>query len=472
MSEMIALYERVSTDLQAEAGHSVPEQQDRLEKYCKAMNWKCYRHYTDAGFTGTNINRPALQKLIKDVQAKRIEKVIVYKLDRLSRSQKDTLLLIEDIFLANDCDFISMSENFDTSSPFGRAMIGILAVFAQLEREQIRERMAMGKFARAKEGKFGGSAKVPIGYEYVDGELVTNEFEKMQVIRIFEEYANGSPVAKIARELNESGMIHKYGKWTPRCVRNILEKKTYLGYTPYHDEWYKGSHEAFFSEDLYNRVHSLLRQRTMEHIQKGMRFGKATSYLGGLLYCKQCGGKYAKKTTYGHKREKRMYYVCHSRSMRSKHLVKGECHNDIWRMDDLDDLVFSEIRKLRFDCPKFDEYEEDDRNTNAEVIDAKLSEIDRKLSRLIDAFSASDMPLDLLSEKIRDLNDQRSALQDELDSMSEYDLMPREDAITLVESLDEILDEGDLDKIRAVVCALIERIELDGEDVTIYWRFD
>ena len=90
---MIALYSRVSTELQMEQGHSIPEQQDRLEKYCQAMGWNEYKHYTDGGYSGANIDRPALNELIGDVQNGKIEKVVVYKLDRLSRSQKDTLYL-------------------------------------------------------------------------------------------------------------------------------------------------------------------------------------------------------------------------------------------------------------------------------------------------------------------------------------------------------------------------------------------
>ena len=177
---IVGIYVRVSTPEQAVNGHSIDEQIERTQKYCDAMNWTVYKVYTDAGFTGSNTARPAMQNLIKDVRDGKINKVLVYKLDRLSRSQKDTLMLIEDIFLANNVDFVSMSENFDTATPFGRAMIGILAVFAQLEREQIKERMAMGKIARAKQGKFHGSAKIPIGYDYIDGELVTNEYEKIQ----------------------------------------------------------------------------------------------------------------------------------------------------------------------------------------------------------------------------------------------------------------------------------------------------
>ena len=140
---MIALYERVSTEKQDREGHSIPEQKERLEKYCSVYGWKDFAHYTDAGFSGAKTDRPALNKLLEDIEKGRVKKVLVYKLDRLSRSQKDTLWLIEDKMLANDCDFVSISENFDTSTPLGRAMIGILAVFAQLEREQIKERMSM-----------------------------------------------------------------------------------------------------------------------------------------------------------------------------------------------------------------------------------------------------------------------------------------------------------------------------------------
>ena len=160
---IVGIYVRVSTAEQAKDGYSIGEQLDRLTKYCNAMNWTIAKTYTDAGHSGATIVRPALQRMIKDVQSGCLEKVVVYKLDRLSRSQKDTLYLIEDVILASGADFVSMCENFDTATPFGKAMIGILAVFAQLEREQIKERMGMGKLARAKEGKYGGSCNVPIG---------------------------------------------------------------------------------------------------------------------------------------------------------------------------------------------------------------------------------------------------------------------------------------------------------------------
>ena len=142
-----ACYVRVSTENQLE-NYSIEEQTERLKAYCLAKDITVTKFYTDGGYSGGNTNRPALQQMLADIRKGGIDTVIVYKLDRLSRSQKDTLTLIEDSFLACHVDFISVSENFDTSTPFGRAMIGILSVFAQLEKDQITERFTMGRIGR------------------------------------------------------------------------------------------------------------------------------------------------------------------------------------------------------------------------------------------------------------------------------------------------------------------------------------
>ena len=166
-----ACYVRVSTENQLE-NYSIEEQLDRLKSYCRAKDISVVKYYTDGGYSGGNINRPSLQQMLRDIEDNMIDTVVVYKLDRLSRSQKDTLMLIEDKFLAYNVDFISVNENFDTSTPFGRAMIGILSVFAQLEKDQITERFTMGRIGRAKSGCFHGGAYAPTGYDYVDGQLI------------------------------------------------------------------------------------------------------------------------------------------------------------------------------------------------------------------------------------------------------------------------------------------------------------
>ena len=171
---LVGIYTRVSTQEQARENYSLGEQEERLRAYCSARDWTVANVYCDGGFSGGDTNRPALQKMINDIERKKIDLVLVYKLDRLSRSQKDTLTLIEDVFIKNKIHFVSISENFDTSTPFGMAMVGILSVFAQLERSQIQQRMELGREARAKEGYFHGGGFIPIGYDYIDGELVIN----------------------------------------------------------------------------------------------------------------------------------------------------------------------------------------------------------------------------------------------------------------------------------------------------------
>ena len=186
----VAIYVRVSTKEQALEGYSIGEQTDRLTKFCEAHDWTIVKVYTDAGHSGANQIRPALQDLIQDIKAGRIDKVLVYKLDRLSRSQKDTLELIEDVFLKNGTDFESMSEKLDTSTPHGKAMIGILAAFAQLEREMISERMSMGREARVKQGKWKGGHHAPYGYDYEPSleKLVINEYESMIIKNLFNNF--------------------------------------------------------------------------------------------------------------------------------------------------------------------------------------------------------------------------------------------------------------------------------------------
>jgi site-specific DNA recombinase len=459
---MIGCYARVSTQEQALNGHSIDEQKERMKKYADAMGWVIYDLYVDAGFTGANTDRPSLQRLIRDVKSHRIDKVLVYKLDRLSRSQKDTLMLIEDIFLANGCDFVSMNERFDTSTPFGRAMIGILAVFAQLEREQIKERMSMGKQARAKQGKFGGSNHVPIGYDYINGSLETNDFEKMQIIEIFNSYLAGKSPKKIASDLNERGLRHKFGAWREKTVRDILEKKTYLGYIAFNGEWYKGDHEPFISADIFEDVQSLIKKKRADALKYNRRAGKATSYLGGFLCCGQCGAKYGKEKSRSHGHEY-FYYSCYSRTHKGTYLAHGECKNKTWRMEQLDSIIFDEIKKLSLES-----VESGPDQTGPEPINDQIDRIDSQISKLMDLFSRDGMPLDILEDKIHALNDQRQRLVSDLDRR---DRLSPSDAMEIIDSFSDILDKGDFDEIRAVIGALIDKIEINGDDISIYWTF-
>ena len=218
----VFVYLRVSTREQAEEGYSLSEMEERLRKYCEAMGWILVKVYIDPGYTGSNMDRPALQEMIREIEKGNADIVLVDKLDRLSRSQFDTLYLINKVFTENGCAFVSRAEAFDTSTPFGRAMVGILSVFAELERERIKERMADGKEGRAKEGKYKGGGNVPIGFDYdaETGKLIENKYESMQVKEVFDLFLARTPIYTIQQIMNEKGYRTKYGDWKEVTIIN------------------------------------------------------------------------------------------------------------------------------------------------------------------------------------------------------------------------------------------------------------
>ena len=308
-----ALYIRVSTQEQAQEGYSVGEQRERLIAYCKAQDWIIADIYVDGGYTGSNLKRPGIQKLM--VETDKFDVVLVYKLDRLSRSQRDTLYLIEEIFLPNDVDFVSMQESFDTSSPFGKAMIGLLAVFAQLEREQIKERTKMGRMARAKAGLHHGGGYIPIGYNYEDGHLVVNPYEAEQVRKIYEWYLAGGSLASITDRLHAEGYTNRYGSYISwSSVRNILGNETYTGRLKFGEVIVEHAHEAIITEEQFAAA-QMLRERRQE--QYGATAFQSKHLLTGMLFCGHCGARYYKRNS-----GKYSYYACYSRTKQIKSMVK------------------------------------------------------------------------------------------------------------------------------------------------------
>ena len=473
----VIIYVRVSTQEQAREGYSIGEQIDRLQKYCDAMGWTIYKIYTDAGYTGANTDRPALKELIRDVKKGKADKVVVYKLDRLSRSQLDTLFLIEKVFLSNNTDFVSMNENFDTSTPFGRAMIGILAVFAQLEREQIRERMTMGKDARAKEGKWNGG-KCPIGYSFIADELVINEFVAMQIKELFQLFVDGTPVRTIERMFNDKGYKNQYGTaWTMRQMTRTLENATYIGMLKRKGEWIQGHHASIIDNETFEKAQRILQERQKRYEESGLTNGQ-TTYLGGLIYCTHCGARYGKSRTGSPISKVYINYTCHSRSKKVKSMIiDPNCKNKMYRLNDLDNIIFDEIKKLAIDSSYIHEIKSHHQTTNEDaqkirIINDKIKEIDSEISRFLDLYGKRRFTFEQLDKKTIPLEEQKAKLMEELESLEdETDSMSEEEAIEIIGSFEEALEKGNFDEIRGIITSLINRIDIDNDDITIHWNF-
>ena len=275
----MALYIRVSTDRQAEEGYSIEVQTERLIAFSKTQDGEVsYELYIDDGFSGASLDRPAMQRLVLDAKNKVITHVCVYKLDRLSRSQKDTLHLIEDVFLPNNIAFISIQESFNTATAFGRAVVGILSVFAQLERENIYERTRSGMQKRVEAGFWPGGGGVPFGYNYdLDKGILVPNSDAETVRQIYELYLKGYSLQNIANML---GL--KYEK----LAAQIMLRKTNIGIIEYNGVEYRGLHEPIVAPEVYEKAIALHAQRSEKRLVAG-----AKHLLTGLVYCGVCGSK-------------------------------------------------------------------------------------------------------------------------------------------------------------------------------------
>ena len=461
---MIALYSRVSTLEQSLNGYSLTEQQERLTAYCKSRGWTGYKHFTDAGYSGGNINRPAMQDMIAAIKDGTISRVVVYKLDRLSRSQKDTLELLEDLFLPHGVDFISMCENFDTGSAFGKAMVGMFSVFAQLEREQIKERTSLGREARAKEGRWHGSGVVPIGYDYIDGELQVNEYEAMIIREAYKLYQKGHTYAEIAKLLNSKGMCHRYGNWSLQAVSRLFKNPIYSGCVTFNGKEYPGSHEAIIDPDTFNAVFEKAKNKHQYH-----RTPVLDAHLTGKIWCARCGARYTHTSTRSRNGTRISYYSCYSRAKVNRGLIKNtDCRNKIHRSDALDQVIFDELRNL--DLGDVKKYRKTVEKTDATaMLHKELTKLEKQRSKLIDLYSIGDFSVDELQSKIEPLNERIQSIQSELTGGRCRSIAEIESTIN---TIGDILDSGDHVAIRGIIDLLIDHIDIDGDDITIFWDFD
>jgi site-specific DNA recombinase len=225
----IALYCRVSTDEQAREGVSLEEQQERLKAYCRAMGWTMETIlYVDDGYSAKNMDRPQLKKLIQAVQDRLISKVMITKLDRMSRKLLDLLQLI-DLFQEHHVSFISIGESFDTNTPSGRLTLQVLGAVAEFERERIRERVFDNMLHAAHSGKW--LTQSPYGYRLEDKQLIIYEPEAKIVRHVFDVYLNkGLGYFAIAKALNEDGIPSRFNKeWSLRSVKLMLTNPVYKG---------------------------------------------------------------------------------------------------------------------------------------------------------------------------------------------------------------------------------------------------
>lgn len=462
-NKKVALYIRVSTATQFEKGNSVPEQEKRLKAYCESRDWSDYEFFVDPGHSGSNMDRPALQKLIQNI--KKFDMVLVYKLDRLSRNQRDILYLIEDVFKKNGVDFNSITENFDTSTPVGKLMLSIMGAFAELERQQINERLLMGRIASAAKGKWRGGSGVPTGYKYIPvskggtGDLTIDPEQAKMVHGMFNMMEDGYSCNAINEYYNFSGAS---------VVKRLLQNPVYIGKIKYAGEIYDAFHEPIISKEQFDNVQSILKQREIERNYPAVT---RDHLLTGFLWC-SCGSR----ACYHHTSKKNAkgivhdydYYECYSRMYHKTMGKKRGCKNKIWRAADLEETIWDIIEELDFS-------EVSVREDNSEEIKAIRKEIqktDRQIEKLIELYSVDGISIDALQARISALNSQKEGLGAKLSALTDKKPEMDEKRFKKTKSQLKRIKAADIQTQRAFISSLIQKITLlPDHDIKITWTF-
>jgi site-specific DNA recombinase len=383
----VALYFRVSTDEQVDQGYSLENQKDRLIAFAKSQGWDEYQLYMDDGYTGTNMDRPGLKRMVRHIEEKQVTAVVVLKLDRLSRKQKDALYLLEDVFDKNNVIFKSATEPFDTSTPLGKAMIGVLAVFAQLERDMIVERTTAGRRQRVSQGKWHGGP-VPFGYTWnKDAQELEIAHDEAKIVQeIFTRYQQGQSRLAIAEWATERTKARVFDH---NRIREFLARPIYMGMLTNAGLLVDGNHEGIIDPEQWYavQVESLRRKEGLSPIGEYL--------LTGLLKCGVCGSGvvHVKRNT---PKNGKMYsyelYACKQQHVRYKDRT-NHCTLGYFKRTAIEEFVIDRIKEgsvhpdeLRKEIDR--NGDRDDSKASGSIV-TKIDVITSQLGNLYDAMQSA-----------------------------------------------------------------------------------
>jgi site-specific DNA recombinase len=352
-----AIYTRKSTEEGLQQAFNTLDAQRESGEACiaaqKHEGWVCLPdRYDDGGFTGANMDRPAVQRLMKDIEDQKVDCVVVYKVDRLSRSLMDFARIME-AFDKHGVSFVSVTQHFNTTHSMGRLTLNILLSFAQFEREIISERTRDKIAAARRKGKFAGGKPV-LGFDLLSNpagpKLVVNEDETIQVRAIFELYLKHQSMVPVLKELDKRGWTTKV--WTSKngnsqggcpftknLLYHLLINVVYIGKVRHHQEIHPGEHPAIVDEGIWQKVQAVLGRngRSGGALVKN----KHGALLKGILNCGPCncsmGHTY---TAQGTKRYR--YYVCLKAQKRGWHI----CPTKSVPAGDIERFVVEQIKAI------------------------------------------------------------------------------------------------------------------------------
>ena len=472
MPKKLLGYCRVSSDEQAAHGISIDAQHDILNGYA-AMSQAPIEIFEDAGFSGKNTNRPALQRMLAVVRAGGVSSVVVWKLDRLSRSLRDTLAMIEDEFLPLGVSLVSVTESIDTSTPSGRMMLNLLASFAQLEREQDSDRVVMAHKHLARDCKYLGG-HIPLGYcvdenKHYQISPVTGPIAH----HVFSLYLSRSGYTSMLNYLNSPEVFPLTGRknfYTKIDLYNMLKNEIYagiyvrrIGADPRHrvsaPETIRvpGGVPALLTPEEWQRV-CQIREQNADLSARVSYKAKNVYMLTGLIYCSVCGKRmnirHGGKTRAG---EIERYYVCPSKCVKSARLEAVE--NSVKNV--LDYLASDEIAISRA-CDIANSFTESDEAANQKALiplEDRLQEIHKQNARIIRYIKEHDHPPASFMDELLSLEKEEKLLnikkQSLLRPFGRYDAATLQKILRSASGIKELPPEEQKARIQAAVAKVI-----------------
>lgn len=443
-------YMRVSTEKQVEDGLGLQSQKRDIENYCRKNELIINEWYIDDGYTGSNMDRPALQQLINDCAKKRVQCVVAFKLDRLSRSMVDGIYIIERVFQPNNVVFKCVHDSVSYDSPMEQAYTQMMAVFAQLDKNTMLLRMRGGMLERVKQGYWMGGGHTPYCYKYdkEKGILVSIPERKEQANKALNMYLNGYSDSRIKELLGYRNEI---------TVRSILTSVVNVGMIPYKGNVYKGLHEPIFDIKEFELAQEMRKARKQA---KSYSISGEANMLTGLCKCGVCGCamRYQKWKPDRHKlyclsRDRHMYYIPN---------YNPNCNNSIEWADVIEQQVEKEILKISLDLSA---YKPKEKKNKLEIMSGQLDKERKKLKRLYELYADGN---DTVLEMIRDLENSVSETKKRIEEEKKnYPSVKKEFVYDQIKSLADVWNDLDKTKKNLVLKSIIDKIIIVNGNIEI-----
>lgn len=441
--KMDVAYLRVSTESQTEK-YGLDLQKQKILEYCKKKGVKIDKWYIDGGYSGSKLDRPEMQKLLDDAENGLINKVYIYKLDRMSRDVIDTLDLLYRVLPKRGVQVISMTEDLKFENPMDKVMIGVNAIMGQYEREVIYMRTRAGMRERVKRGLWPGGGNIPWGYYYDrnDGILHPDKEQAEMVRNAYKLYLEGYACYKIAKMLGFRG---------ENIVMQILKRKSNIGIIEYKGEEYKGKHEPIVDEKTFYQVQEMIKRRSTKC------FVNHDNTLTGLCFCGVCGARmrYQKWGKY-HK------IVCYSQFKSAKECMVHDpnCNNMRVNAAYVEKEVEDAFKKFIFDIDGKEEV-----TSNADIIEERLKKSDTKIKKFYNLYveNPNDSLMDLIREEEETIKVLKEQLAKEKSKEHKFDT----EKIDKVKRISDKWDELTRKEKNKILKEFVERVTITNGDVEI-----